>query len=81
MTSPGIIHSVALVRINVSEECITSIIRVIRIVVLRLLLTANVPGADSCHPGDGGDTFLRNVGSYYSNTASHRRRRILHSQL
>jgi hypothetical protein len=24
---------------------------------------------DSCHPDDGGDTFLRNVGSYKSHTA------------
>jgi hypothetical protein len=29
---------------------------------------------DSCHPDDGGDTFLRNVGSYKSHTASHPRR-------
>jgi hypothetical protein len=25
--------------------------------------------ADSCHPDDGGDTYLRNVGSYNSNAA------------
>jgi hypothetical protein len=24
---------------------------------------------DSCHPDEGGDTFLRNVGSYKSHTA------------
>jgi hypothetical protein len=30
---------------------------------------------DSLHPNDGWDTFLRNVGSYKSHTASHPRRR------
>jgi hypothetical protein len=30
--------------------------------------------ADSFQPNDGGDTFLRNVGSYNSHTASHPRR-------
>jgi hypothetical protein len=31
--------------------------------------------ADSCHPEEGGDTFLQNYGSYKSHTASHPRRR------
>jgi hypothetical protein len=64
----------ALVRTNVSEERIASIIRVTRIgghyeqhqqylapeacCQLWLLVTANVPSADSCHPGDGSDMFL-----------------------
>jgi hypothetical protein len=30
----------------------------------------NLPfGADSCHPDDGGDTILRDVGCYKSHTA------------
>jgi hypothetical protein len=69
-----------LVRTNVFEERITSIIRVTRISMLgtsaviflcsmlRLLVTANAFSwlADSYHPNDGGDTFLGNVGSYMS---------------
>jgi hypothetical protein len=48
--------------------------------VLRLLVTANVPSfADSCHLDDGGDMFLRNVGSYKSHTAQHPKDGILHS--
>jgi hypothetical protein len=31
---------------------------------------------DSCHPDDGGDTILRNVGSYKSHTAHHPRGRV-----
>jgi hypothetical protein len=31
--------------------------------------------SDSFHLDNGGDTFLRNVGSYKSHTASHPRRR------
>jgi hypothetical protein len=51
---------VALVRTDVPEERIGSIIRV-KII--------------SEPPNDGGDTFLRNVSSYKSYTASHHRRR------
>jgi hypothetical protein len=41
-----------------------------------LLVTGNVvPNTDSCHPDDGGATFIRNVGSYKSHTASHPTRR------
>jgi hypothetical protein len=32
-----------------------------------------VPSSRDCHPDDGGDTFLRNVGSYKSHKASHPR--------
>jgi hypothetical protein len=32
--------------------------------------------ADSMHPDDGGDTFLRNVVSYKNHTASHPRRHV-----
>jgi hypothetical protein len=35
---------------------------------------------DSFHPNDGGDTFLRNVGSYKTQTTTYfRRLQILHS--
>jgi hypothetical protein len=44
--------------------------------VIQLLVTANiVRSSPICHPDDGGDRFLRNVGSYKSNTAQHPRRR------
>jgi hypothetical protein len=33
---------------------------------LQLLVIANVPRSDSCHPDDGGDMFLQNVGYYKS---------------
>jgi hypothetical protein len=71
--------------VNVSEESSASIIRVTRISELGtmlavilvflysvplLLVSANVvPNTDSCHPDDGGATFIRNVGSYTSHTA------------
>jgi hypothetical protein len=46
--------------------------------VLQLLVTAsNVPSSLTRHPDDGGDMFLRNVGSYKIHMASHLRR--LHS--
>jgi hypothetical protein len=32
--------------------------------------------ADSSHPDDGGDTFLRSIGSYKSKTVSHDIRRL-----
>jgi hypothetical protein len=57
------LRRVALVRTDVSEERSASIIRVTRIGELGTTL------ADSCHPDDGGATFLRNVGSYKSHTA------------
>jgi hypothetical protein len=79
MPSSGTLRRVALVRTNVTEELIASIIRVTRIGKLvsklavffrslfRMLVTVNVPSLPfSCHPENGGDTFLRNVGSYKS---------------
>jgi hypothetical protein len=56
---------VALVRTDISEESIASIIRVTKIGELATTLEL----ADSCHPDDRGDTFLRNVGSYKSHMA------------
>jgi hypothetical protein len=41
----------------------------------RLLIMANVVPFDSFHPDDGGGTFLSNVDSYKSRTASLPRRR------
>jgi hypothetical protein len=39
--------------------------------VVRHVLVANWKDRESCYPEDGGDMFLRNVGSsYYSHTAS-----------
>jgi hypothetical protein len=49
------------------EECSTSIVRVTRISELgtKLAVTSNWSTlTDSCHPDDGGATFLWNVGSY-----------------
>jgi hypothetical protein len=58
MASSGILRCVALVRTEVSEELSAFIIKVTRIDELGTTL------ADSCHPDDGGVTFLRNVGFY-----------------
>jgi hypothetical protein len=49
---PELLHHVAHVRTDILEVHITSIIR--------------VTIGNSCHPDDGGDTFLRTVGSYKS---------------
>jgi hypothetical protein len=76
MASSGMLRSVALVRTDVSDEVIASIIRVTRIRELRSMSasTSNrsalrVPldsaklflVVDSCLTDDGGDTFLRNL--------------------
>jgi hypothetical protein len=63
MQSPAILRHVALVITDILEERIASIIRVTRIAELGTRL------AVTCHPDDGGDTFLLNVGSYKSHTA------------
>jgi hypothetical protein len=57
------LHRVALVRTDVSEELSASIFSVTWIGELGTTL------ADSYHPDDGGTKFFRNVGSYKSHTA------------
>jgi hypothetical protein len=70
---------------HVSEERIASILRVTKFGELRMLavtsnrrmLLASVAGywyncsylTDPCHPDDGGDIFLRNIGSSKSHMA------------
>jgi hypothetical protein len=84
MLSSGVLRRVAPVRTDDSEESIASIIMVTRIGDLGTMLavtskrntlrlvTANVVPSSPIlsHPGDGGDTFLRNVDSSKSHTAS-----------
>jgi hypothetical protein len=67
------IRRVVLIRTDVSEKIIASVIRVRRIDELgTLAVTSNRSIlVDSCQPDDAGDTFLRNVGSYKRHTASH----------
>jgi hypothetical protein len=60
------LHRVALVRTDVSEELSTSIIKVTRIGELETLAVAS---NRRTHSDDGGAKFLRNVGSYESHTA------------
>jgi hypothetical protein len=69
MPSSRMLRHVTLIRTDVSEERIASI-SFLRSM-FQLLVTANfVPClADSCHPNDGGDANLRNVGSYKSHAA------------
>jgi hypothetical protein len=78
---------VALSITYVKEECIASILRVTRIIDLGTTLevtsnrsTLRRNTSSTCHPDDGGDIFLRNVGYSKSRTASHPIRRILDSQ-
>jgi hypothetical protein len=82
MAFPEMLGRVIFVRNDISEECNTSIIRVIRIGELgktlavtnnrrtqrlrRLLVTASVVASSPCHPDEGGAKFLRYVGSYKS---------------
>jgi hypothetical protein len=75
MASSGLLRSAALIRTDVSEELSASIIRVSRICeigtlavtsyrrMLRRITKSCFWLADFCHPHDGGDAFLRNVGS------------------
>jgi hypothetical protein len=72
MLSSGMLHGVALVRTDVSEECSASIIRVTRIDELGTILagTSNhhIWRRNTTSPFlvDGGATFLQNFGSYKS---------------
>jgi hypothetical protein len=65
MPSFEMLHCVALVTANISEEHITFAIMATRISKLETTLDL----ADSCHPDDGGDTFLQNVDSYKNHMA------------
>jgi hypothetical protein len=74
MVSSGMLHRVALLRTDVSEELSASFIKVTRIGELgtKLAVTSNRHLAlflVSCHPDEGGAKFLQNVGSYKSHTA------------
>jgi hypothetical protein len=64
------LFSVVLVRTDVSEEHIASIIRVTNRRA-RNVSSNSQPNhaADSCHPDDGRDSFVRNVGSDMSHAA------------
>jgi hypothetical protein len=60
------LHNVVLVRTDVLEECITSIIRLTRIRglgTLAVMSNQSMPQRNTISSGDGGDTFLRNVSS------------------
>jgi hypothetical protein len=70
MPSSGMRHHVALVRTDGSEKHIASIIRVTRIGEIETTLAIT----DSCHPHEGGDTFLWTVGSYKSHMVSNAKR-------
>jgi hypothetical protein len=66
------VRHVVLVRTDVSQERIGSIIRVTRIGELgTLAVTSNRNMLRFCHPDEGSDMFHRNVCSYKSHTASH----------
>jgi hypothetical protein len=77
MPSSGMLRHVSLVRTDVKEDRIASIMRETKIGELGTTISSQRASvatycqrcfqlADSCHPGNGGDTFLRNVGSYKS---------------
>jgi hypothetical protein len=69
--SSGTLHSVALVRTDVSEELSASFIRMTRIGELgtTLVATSNLQFTDSSHPDEGDAKLLRNVCSCKSHTA------------
>jgi hypothetical protein len=69
MPSSGIVRRVALVRTDVSEERIASIIRVTRIGEIGPTLAVTNNRNTMRRNSNGGDIFLRNVGSYNSHTA------------
>jgi hypothetical protein len=69
---------VVLIRTDVSEDRIASIFRVNEYEQVQSETVSSCIDGDSrkvlVHPEDGGDTILRNVGSYKSHTASSPRR-------
>jgi hypothetical protein len=78
MQSSWMLCRAALVGTDVSEECITSIMKVTKIGELgNTSQHASVASyrlrcsqfADYCHLNDGDETFLRNASSYNSQTA------------
>jgi hypothetical protein len=82
MLSSGMLCHVTLVRTDIFEEHVTSIIRITRIGKLETILavTSNQSMlANSCHPGDGGDMFLLNVGFSTSHTCNMPENSIHHS--
>jgi hypothetical protein len=66
MPSSGMLRCVALVRSDVLEECMASIMKVTRFGELGTLAVTTLI---SCHPNDGGGKFLQNVSSYKSHMA------------
>jgi hypothetical protein len=72
MPFSGMFRHVALVRTDVLEERITSIIRMTRIGELGTALA--ITAASACYPDDGGVIFLQNIGSYKSHMVKYPRR-------
>jgi hypothetical protein len=69
MSSSGMFRRVPLVRTDVSKESTASIIKMTRIGELGTTLAATNNRRRLRHPDDGGARFLRNFGSYKSQTA------------
>jgi hypothetical protein len=66
------LRRVILVRTDVSQERMASIIKLTRVGELAIEACCGeilCKLADSCHPDDGGDSLLRNFGSYKNSTA------------
>jgi hypothetical protein len=76
MVSSGMLHRVAVLRTDVSEELSGSFVRATRIGELgtTLAVTSDRPSVVPSHPDGGAAKFFRNVGSYKSHTAWHLRR-------
>jgi hypothetical protein len=65
---------VALIITDVSEDRIAFHLRILRVVAYTRAYNFALYLLALVHPEDGGDTILRNVGSYKSHTASSPRR-------